>query len=136
MLLYALLALASKHRSLLARQADEEASAYAAKCLDLVICALTASGTSYDDDTLATIVCIRTYEELSQDADNLFHYHGASHLLHMIPSFAHSGGSRRGRLVASSATRHLYVTSPQHRPKPQPPSVRWELESGFGQWRL
>lgn len=92
MVLYALLALSSRHQSLMTGCDDTEASFYHARCIDLVIDAMSKHESSYDDNLFATIVCMRIYEELDDTVDAFLHLQGVGRLLDAIPNFAHSGG--------------------------------------------
>lgn len=92
MLLYAVLALSSRHQSLMSGHDELEASYYHGQCLELVINALSQPESSYDDSLFATIVCLRVYEELYEEADDFLHLQGMGRLLNAIPNFAHSGG--------------------------------------------
>lgn len=94
MVLYAVLALSSRHQSLLTKGDANEGSYYHGKCLELVIRALSKPESSFDDNLFATIVCLRVYEELdhTSKADDFLHLKGIGRLLRAIPTFAHSGG--------------------------------------------
>lgn len=92
MVLYAVLALSSRHKSLMAGNDELEASYYHGQCLELVINALSQPESSYNDNLFATIVCLRVYEELYEEADDFLHLQGVGRLLNAIPTFAHSGG--------------------------------------------
>jgi hypothetical protein len=91
MLLYSVLAVSSRHQ---ANGEDQvvEASDYHARCLELVIQALCQPDSCYDDTLLATIVCLRFYEEFDSGADSFLHLSGVARLLRAIPHFSHSGG--------------------------------------------
>ena len=73
-------------------QQEHEASFYHGKCLGLVIEALSASETAYDDNLLSTVVLLRVYEEIDQVTDEYLNLRGMGRLLSAIPTFAHSGG--------------------------------------------
>jgi hypothetical protein len=94
MVLYAVLALASRHQSLLTKCDANEGSYYHGRCLELVIRELSKPESSYDDNLFATMVCMRVYEELdgNSKADDFLHLQGVGRLLRAIPTFAHSGG--------------------------------------------
>lgn len=92
MVLYSLLALSSRHQSLMTGCDETEASFYHARCIDLVIDAMSKDESSYDDNLFATVVCMRIYEELDDTIDGFLHLQGVGRLLGAIPNFAHSGG--------------------------------------------
>jgi hypothetical protein len=94
MVLYAVLALSSRHQSLLTKGDANEGSYYHGRCLELVIHELSKPESSYDDNLFATMVCMRVYEELdyTSKADDFLHLQGVGRLLRAIPTFAHSGG--------------------------------------------
>ncbi|GAB7322968.1 hypothetical protein MBLNU13_g05499t1 [Cladosporium sp. NU13] len=94
MVLYAVLALSSRHQSLLTKGDANEGSYYHGKCLELVIRELSKPESYYDDNLFATMVCMRVYEELdyTSKADDFLHLKGVGRLLRAIPTFAHSGG--------------------------------------------
>lgn len=94
MVLYAVLALSSRHQSLLTKCDANEGSYYHGRCLELVIRELSNPESSYDDNLFATMVCMRVYEELdnTSQADDFLHLKGVGRLLRAIPTFAHSGG--------------------------------------------
>ena len=93
MVLYAVLALSSRHQSLLTKSDANEGLSYHGRCLKLVIRELSKPEASYDDNLVATMVCMRVYEELdTSKADNFLHLQGVGRLLRAIPTFAHSGG--------------------------------------------
>ena len=73
-------------------QPEHEASFYHGQSLRLVIEALSASETTYDDDLLASVVLLRMHEEVEQWTDKYLHLRGIGRLLASIPTFAHSGG--------------------------------------------
>jgi hypothetical protein len=91
-LLYAVLALSSRHLSLMTGSVTVEASFYHGRCLELVIGLLSDPATLYDDNVFATLICMRVYEELDDKADSFIHLQGIGRLLHAIPTFVHSGG--------------------------------------------
>jgi hypothetical protein len=91
-LLYAVLALSSRHLSLTDGGDTVEASFYHGRCMELMTFLLSNPATFYDDNLVATLVCMRTYEELDEKADNFIHLQGIGRLLHAVPTFAHSGG--------------------------------------------
>jgi len=94
MVLYAVLALSSRHQSLLTKCDANEGSYYHGRCLELVIRELSKPESSYDDNLFATMVCMRVYEELdnTSEVDDFLHLQGVGRLLRAIPTFAHSGG--------------------------------------------
>ena len=94
MVLYAVLALSSRHQHLLTKCDANEGSYYHGRCLELVIRELSKPESSYDDNLFATMVCMRVYEELddTSKADDFLHLQGVGRLLRAIPTFAHSGG--------------------------------------------
>ena len=92
MVLYAILALSSRHQSLITGCDELEGSYYHGQCIELVIDALLKPESSYDDNLFATIVCLRIYEELDDTVDAFVHLQGVGRLLQAIPNFAHSGG--------------------------------------------
>ncbi|KAM0719132.1 hypothetical protein Q7P37_005037 [Cladosporium fusiforme] len=92
MVLYAVLAVSSRHQALVAGYDELEASYYHGQCLELVINALSQPETSYDDNLFATIICMRVYEELDEEVDDFLHLQGVGRLLNAIPTFAYSGG--------------------------------------------
>ncbi|KAH0343701.1 hypothetical protein KCU83_g8695, partial [Aureobasidium melanogenum] len=114
MLLYAVLAISAGHQA----GSDEdrhEASEYHGKCLELVIPALSQPERCFDDILLATIVCLRCYEEFNTQADDYLHLNGTARLLSAIPHFSHSGG------LAESASwqalrQDIYVSLIQKQP--------------------
>jgi hypothetical protein len=91
-LLYAILSLSSRHQAIMLGHSQHEASFYHGQCLRLVIDALSAAESLYDDNLLATVVLLRVYEEIDHSTDLHFHLHGMSKLLKAIPKFSHSGG--------------------------------------------
>jgi hypothetical protein len=94
MVLYAVLAVSSRHQSLRTNCDAYEGTYYHGRCLELVICELSKPETSYDDNLFATMVCMRVYEELDDTSktDKFLHLKGVGRLLCAIPTFAHSGG--------------------------------------------
>lgn len=92
MVLYAVLAVSSRHQALMAGYDELEASYYHGQCLELVINALSQPESTYDDNLFATIVCMRVYEELDEEVDDFLHLQGVGRLLTAIPTFAYSGG--------------------------------------------
>lgn len=114
MLLYAVLAIAAGHQA--SNDEDRhEASKYHGRCLELVIPALSQPESCFDDVLLATIVCLRCYEEFNTQADDFLHLNGTARLLSAIPHFSHSGG------LAESASwqalrRDIYVSLIQKQP--------------------
>lgn len=114
MLLYAVLAIAAGHKA--SNDEDRhEASEYHGKCLELVIPALSQPESCFDDVLLATIVCLRCYEEFNTQADDFLHLNGTARLLSAIPHFSHSGG------LAESASwqalrQDIYVSLIQKQP--------------------
>jgi hypothetical protein len=72
-LLYAVLALSSRHLSLTDGGDTVEASFYHGRCMELMTFLLSNPATFYDDNLVATLVCMRTYEELDEKADNSIH---------------------------------------------------------------
>lgn len=92
MVLFAVLAVSSRHQALVAGYDELESSYYHGRCLELVINALSQPETSYDDNLFATIVCMRVYEELDEEVDDFLHLQGVGRLLNAIPTFAYSGG--------------------------------------------
>lgn len=92
MILYGVLAAASRHQAIWMDQGEHEAEFYHGLSLRLVIEALSASETTYDDDLLVAVVLLRVHEEIAQSTDRYLHLHGMSRLLASIPTFAHSGG--------------------------------------------
>lgn len=94
MVLYAVLALSSRHQSMLTKRDANEGFYYHGRCLKLVIRELSKPESSYDDNLFATMVCMRVYEELvdTSKTDNFLHLQGVGRLLRAIPTFAHSGG--------------------------------------------
>lgn len=91
-ILYAILSLSSRHQAIMKNLSQDEASFYHGKCLRLVIEALSASESMYDDNLLATVVLLRVYEEIDHSTDMHLHLRGMSRLLSAIPEFSHSGG--------------------------------------------
>lgn len=92
MVLYAILALSSRHQSLMSAYDELEASYYHGHCLEMVIKTLSLPESSYDDNLFATIICLRLYEELDEEVDDFLHLQGIGRLLSAMPAFAHSGG--------------------------------------------
>ncbi|KAF2159839.1 hypothetical protein M409DRAFT_70737 [Zasmidium cellare ATCC 36951] len=93
LVLFSLLAISSRHLAILTQQPEPaEASFYHGQCLRLVIEQLAQPGSIHDDNLLATVVCLRIYEEIEHKTDNHLHLAGTSRLLRAIPTFAHSGG--------------------------------------------
>jgi hypothetical protein len=94
MLLYAVLALSSRHQSLLTKSDANEGLSYHGRCLKLVIRELSKPESSYDDNLVATMVCMRVYEALdnTSKADKFLHLQGVGRLLRAVPTFARSGG--------------------------------------------
>jgi hypothetical protein len=91
MLLYAILAASSRHRSL--RSNDwQEASDYLGKCLKLVIQALSHPEDSHSDNLLLTIVCLRLYELFGHESFSALHLDGLACLSSAMPKFLASGG--------------------------------------------
>ena len=65
MVLFALLGISSRHLAILTQQPEPaEASFYHGQCLRLVIEQLAQPGSIHDDNLLATVVCLRIYEEI------------------------------------------------------------------------
>ena len=91
MLLYAVLALSSRHQSILAKHTEHEASFYHGQCLRLVIEALSLE-VPFDEALLATVVLLRVHEELDTSTDGQLQLRAIGRLLTAIPTFAHSGG--------------------------------------------
>ena len=91
-MLYSVLALSSRHQAILLNQKEDEASFYHGQCLRLVIEALSASGATYDDNLLSSVVLLRVFEEIEPSTDHYLHLQGMGRLLAAIPTFAHSGG--------------------------------------------
>ena len=94
MVLYALLALTSRHLAVLARQTPElaECGFYHGLCLKFVIEQLQGPDALYDGSLLATVVCLRMYEEIDFSNDEAYHLAGTDRLMRAIPTFAFSGG--------------------------------------------
>ncbi len=94
MVLYALLALTSRHLAILARLTEEpaEAAFYHGQCLKYVINQLQGPEALYDDSLFATVVCLRMYEEIDFTNDAAYHLAGTDRLMRAIPTFAISGG--------------------------------------------
>lgn len=92
MVLYAVLALSSRHQSLMIGYDELESSYYHGRCLELVINALSQPESSYDDNLFASMICMRIYEEFDEGVDDFLHLQGVGRLLNAIPTFAHSGG--------------------------------------------
>ncbi|EME43115.1 hypothetical protein DOTSEDRAFT_132735 [Dothistroma septosporum NZE10] len=93
MVLYAILALTSRHLAVLSSNPEPaEASYYHGQCLRLVIDQLSGPESLYDDNLLSTVVCLRVYEEIEHANDEQHHLHGTGRLLRAIPQIAHSGG--------------------------------------------
>lgn len=92
-ILYAILAVSSRHQAIIADHRDQhEADFYQSRCVNLVIEALSSVETTYDDNLLATVVLLRVYEEIEHSTDMHYHLRGMGRLLASIPEFAHSGG--------------------------------------------
>jgi hypothetical protein len=64
MLLYAVLALASRHQAFKVGQDEEEALTYYSRCIREVIATLADDGVNYNEDLLVAIVLLRVHEEL------------------------------------------------------------------------
>lgn len=92
MLLRAVLAAAAQHIHLTTHTDGVEAADYHGQCLELLIVALSMRDQPYDDNLLATIVCMRIYEELDDSCDDMLHLQGVRRLLDHMPTFAHTGG--------------------------------------------
>lgn len=91
MLLYSVLAVSSRHQAA-GDNEKLEAADYHSRCLELVIDALSQPESCYDDILLATIVCLRFYEEFDYQADSFLHLSGVAKLLSAMPGFSNSGG--------------------------------------------
>lgn len=92
MVLRAVLAAAARHKALTTYENQTDAAFYHGQCLELLIDALSAPDLAYDDNLLATIVCMRVYEELDDSCDDTLHLQGVRRLLTVIPTLAHTGG--------------------------------------------
>ncbi|GIZ47553.1 hypothetical protein CKM354_001064100 [Cercospora kikuchii] len=94
MVLYAILALASRHLGIMSGQSEEpaEAAFYHGQCLKFVIEQLQGPEALYDDSLLASVVCLRIYEEINFTNDQAHHLAGTDRLMRAIPTFAISGG--------------------------------------------
>lgn len=93
MVLYAVLAVSSRHQAILSGSTDEvEASTFHGRCLELLISALSQPEETWDDNLLATVVILRIYEELDNRNDKKCHIVGSSRLLNTVSKFSSSGG--------------------------------------------
>lgn len=92
MVLYALLSVSSGHLATGNGHESHETSFYHGRCLRLVIEALSAPRSTYDDNLFATVVLLRVYEESEHSTDTYTHISGITRMLEAIPEYAHSGG--------------------------------------------
>lgn len=92
MLLFALLAVTSRHDSIMRGQSQLEASTYHDRCLELLIPALSRPEDTYDANLLVTVVLLRHYEELENQTDERQHFLGSTSLLNVFAKFSSSGG--------------------------------------------
>ena len=92
MVLYAILAMASRYEAILKGVADLEASIYHGRCLKLLIQALSGSKETYDENLLVAVIILRLYEEIANQEDNEFHLLGMNRLLNSVEIFSSSGG--------------------------------------------
>lgn len=94
MVMYAILALASRHQAIMTRTTDEEfeQNTYHGRCLELLIPALSRPENTYNDNLLITIVLLRQHEELENRKDTRYHLVASIKLINMISKFSSSGG--------------------------------------------
>jgi hypothetical protein len=94
MVMYAILALASRHQAIMTRTTDEEfeQNTYHGRCLELLIPALSRPENTYNDHLLTTIVLLRQHEELENRKDTRYHLVASIKLINMISKFSSSGG--------------------------------------------
>ncbi|KAM3417432.1 hypothetical protein BST61_g5678 [Cercospora zeina] len=131
MVLYALLALASRHLSVMSRQSEEpaEAAFYHGQCLKFVIEQLQGPEALYDDNLLASVVCLRIYEEINFTNDEAHHLAGTDRLMRAIPTFAISGGLGEAACW-QSLRQDIYISMTRNRP-PSFSLENFELSSVF-----
>ncbi|KAF2208648.1 hypothetical protein CERZMDRAFT_48636 [Cercospora zeae-maydis SCOH1-5] len=131
MVLYALLALASRHLSVMSRQSEEpaEAAFYHGQCLKFVIEQLQGPEALYDDNLLASVVCLRIYEEINFTNDEAHHLAGTDRLMRAIPTFAISGGLGEAACW-QSLRQDIYMSMTRNRP-PSFNLENFELSSVF-----
>ncbi|KAJ9355091.1 transcriptional regulator family: Fungal Specific TF [Paecilomyces variotii] len=92
MLLFALLAVASRHDSIMRGSGELESSTYHGQCLELLIPSLSRPEETYDGNLLVTVVLLRHYEELENQTDERRHFLGSTSLLNAVAKFSASGG--------------------------------------------
>ena len=68
-LLYAIFAFASLHRNTLLGLDDHAPEAYHSKCLQLLIPVLDDVSVAFDENFLAAVVILRSYEEMSSECN-------------------------------------------------------------------
>ena len=92
MILYAILALASRYEAFLQGVRDLGASYYQGQYLKLLIEALSKPEDSYDENLLTAVILLRLYEGLHTQEDDEFHLAGTTRLLNAVEKFSSSGG--------------------------------------------
>lgn len=94
MVMYAILAVASRHQAIMTTTTDEEfeQNTYHSRCLELLIPALSRPENTYNDQLLTTIVLLRQHEELENRKDTRYHLVASIKLINMISKFSSSGG--------------------------------------------
>lgn len=94
MVLYAVIAFASRHLFLMTGHDPNEGSYYLEQCLEMMEPELSRPVETYSDNLFVAMVCIRAYEELNNtpEGDNFPRLAGVERLLRAISTFAYSGG--------------------------------------------
>ncbi|CRG92682.1 Mediator of RNA polymerase II transcription subunit 23 [Talaromyces islandicus] len=94
MVMYAILALASRHQAIMTKTTDQEVeqNTYHSRCLELLIPALSRPENTYNDQLLITIVLLRQHEELENRKDTRYHLVASIKLINMISKFSSCGG--------------------------------------------
>lgn len=114
-MLFAILALASRHQAIIHGKDEEESRSYQDRCLRLLITALSAPEDAHDENLLTTVMILRNYEELKSTEDNHYHLFGSSQLLNTISRFSSSGGL--GEAASWWSLRQaIYVSLVRHQP--------------------
>ncbi|KAI0599456.1 hypothetical protein F4775DRAFT_127590 [Biscogniauxia sp. FL1348] len=91
LLAYSILAFSSRHLSFCLKKEDPNCTKYYSSAIQLLIPMLDDAITAHTEDTLAAIVLLRLYEEMT-DVDSATHLSGSSLLLNSISDLATGGG--------------------------------------------
>ena len=92
LILFAILALASRYEAKLSGREEIEASSYHGQCLNLLISALSTPDQVSNVNLLVVVVLVRLYEELHTQEDYEHHLLGQYRLLNSSERFPSSGG--------------------------------------------